>query len=110
MSSQFSLGAAVSEADIRFSVWSGSASRLWVSLFDADGDRETQLVAARAWSVWEGVTSSLLPNPERTGQFGKPEFAHALARIEAHYFANQGFFSGEDQSRSSQAMYPCPMQ
>ena len=42
MSSQFSLGAAVSEADIRFSVWSGSASRLWVSLFDADGDRETQ--------------------------------------------------------------------
>lgn len=62
-----------------------------------DGDRETQLVAARAWSVWEGATSSLLPNPERTGQFGKPEFALALARIEAHYFANHGFFSDEDQ-------------
>src|SRR5262245_20426108 len=41
MSSQFPLGAAVSEAGIRFSVWSGSASRLWVSLFDGAGDQET---------------------------------------------------------------------
>ena len=37
MSGQFSLGAAVSEADIRFSVWSGSASRLWVSLLTRMG-------------------------------------------------------------------------
>jgi proline iminopeptidase len=62
-----------------------------------NGDRETQLVAARAWSVWEGATSSLLPNPERTNQFARPEFALALARIEAHYFMNRGFFEDEDQ-------------
>jgi proline iminopeptidase len=56
-----------------------------------------QLAAARAWSVWEGATSSLWPNPERAKQFGNPEFALALARIEAHYFVNRGFFTAEDQ-------------
>jgi proline iminopeptidase len=56
-----------------------------------------QLAAARAWSVWEGATSSLRPNPERANQFGSPEFALALARIEAHYFVNRGFFEDEDQ-------------
>ena len=25
---------------IRFAVWSGSAERIWVSIFDADGNRE----------------------------------------------------------------------
>jgi proline iminopeptidase len=61
------------------------------------GPEHEQLAAARAWSIWEGATSSLRPNPERTSQFGAPEFALALARIEAHYFANRGFFETEDQ-------------
>ena len=61
------------------------------------GDRASQLAAARAWSIWEGATSSLLPNAERTTQFGAPEFALALARIESHYFVNRGFFTDEDQ-------------
>jgi proline iminopeptidase len=61
------------------------------------GDRREQLEAARAWSIWEGATSSLLPNPERTTQFGAPDFALALARIETHYFVNHGFFATEDQ-------------
>jgi proline iminopeptidase len=61
------------------------------------GPEHEQLEAARAWSIWEGATSSLKPNPERTNQFGAPEFALALARIEAHYFANRGFFETEDQ-------------
>ena len=55
-------------------------------------DEPARLAAARAWSVWEGATSSLLPNPKRENQFGAPEFALALARIEAHYFVNRGFF------------------
>ena len=61
------------------------------------GSEHEQLAAARAWSIWEGATSSLRPNPERTSQFGAPAFALALARIEAHYFANRGFFETEDQ-------------
>jgi len=60
-------------------------------------DPAVRLEAARAWSIWEGATSSLLANPKREEQFGTPEFALALARIEAHYFVNRGFFEHEDQ-------------
>ncbi|HUQ53838.1 MAG TPA: prolyl aminopeptidase [Gammaproteobacteria bacterium] len=60
-------------------------------------DAKARLEAAQAWSVWEGATSSLLPNPKREDQFGAPEFALALARIEAHYFVNRGFFTGDNQ-------------
>ncbi len=60
-------------------------------------DKAVQLSAARAWSVWEGATSSLWPNPAREEQFGGDEFALALARIEVHYFVNRGFFTHENQ-------------
>jgi proline iminopeptidase len=60
-------------------------------------DPARRLDAARAWSVWEGATSSLWPNPARAVQFGTPDFALALARIEAHYFVNRGFFTHDDQ-------------
>ena len=60
-------------------------------------DAEIRLTAARAWSVWEGSTSFLTPHAKRTQQFGTPEFALALARIETHYFTNQGFFANEDE-------------
>ncbi|KAM3097360.1 prolyl aminopeptidase [Phormidesmis sp. 146-35] len=53
--------------------------------------------AARAWSVWEGTTSKLLPDPELQHRFGKDEFAEAFARIECHYFINKGFFDFDDQ-------------
>jgi proline iminopeptidase len=60
-------------------------------------DAAARLAAARAWSIWEGATSSLWPNPARAAQFGANEFALALARIEAHYFVNRGFFTDENQ-------------
>ncbi len=60
-------------------------------------DEAVRLAAARAWSVWEGATSSLLPNVKREEQFASAEFALALARIEAHYFVNRGFFTHENQ-------------
>jgi len=63
----------------------------------SSGDAAVQLEAARAWSIWEGATSSLWPNKKREEQFGAPEFALALARIEAHYFVNRGFFADENQ-------------
>jgi len=55
-------------------------------------DPEVRRRAARAWSVWEGATLSLLPVPEREAAFGDDEFADAMARIECHYFVNRGFF------------------
>ena len=59
-------------------------------------DRTVQVAAARAWSIWEGATSSLVPNRERASQFGATDFALALARIESHYFVNRGFFDDEE--------------
>lgn len=37
-------GASVSEDGVRFGVWSGSASRMWVSIFDPGGKRETDRI------------------------------------------------------------------
>lgn len=60
-------------------------------------DPEIRLNAARAWSVWEGATLSLLPDPEREARFGEDVYALAFARIECHYFINAGFFKYDGQ-------------
>jgi proline iminopeptidase len=44
--------------------------------------------AARAWSVYEGSCSTLLPSPDTVASFAQDRIALGLARIEAHYFAN----------------------
>lgn len=61
---------------------------------DDDGIR---LEAAKAWSVWEGSTSKLIPAASSKISFARPEFAETFARIECHYFVNRGFFDSEDQ-------------
>jgi proline iminopeptidase len=60
-------------------------------------DRAVQVAAARAWSVWEGSTLSLLPDAERVRVFSGEDYALAFARIECHYFVNSGFFERDDQ-------------
>lgn len=60
-------------------------------------DPETQLAAARAWSVWEGTTLSLFHDQERVQRFGGENYALAFARIECHYFIHKGFFRGDNQ-------------
>ncbi|MFT4580519.1 MAG: proline iminopeptidase [Gammaproteobacteria bacterium] len=60
-------------------------------------DKEEQLRAAQAWSVWEGSTSRLLVDADEVARFVDPEFALAFARIESHYFVNRGFFSSDTQ-------------
>jgi len=60
-------------------------------------DREAMLASARAWSVWEGVTSNLLPSEAAVGRFQADDFALAMARIEAHYFVNGGFMDAPGQ-------------
>ena len=59
--------------------------------------RETQLTAARAWSIWEGTTLSLLDDRERVERFANEGYALAFARIECHYFINKGFFRSDNQ-------------
>jgi len=60
-------------------------------------DRNEQLKAAKAWSVWEGSTSKFLPDPSLVDHFEQDDFAIAFARIECHYFVNRGFFKQADQ-------------
>ena len=54
-------------------------------------DPDVRLQAAKAWSVWEGATSYLVPNDKIAAAFGAGDLALSLARIECHYFVNGGF-------------------
>ena len=50
-----------------------------------------RMAAAKAWSVWEGRTATLLANPDIQAHFSDPRLAMSLARIECHYFVNRAF-------------------
>jgi proline iminopeptidase len=51
-------------------------------------DPDVQMTAARAWSLFEGETITLLPNPDLSAQHDDVHFALAFARLETHYFVN----------------------
>lgn len=53
--------------------------------------------AAKAWSLWEGTTSKLRPDPKLIERAEGDAFAQALARIECHYFVHGAFFRHPDQ-------------
>ena len=59
-----------------------------------DPDPTVHLPAARAWSVYEGSCSTLLPSPETVSSFAQDRTALGLARIEAHYFEHGLFLPG----------------
>ncbi len=54
-------------------------------------DEAEKLRCAKAWSLWEGRTISLLPKDDRAADYAGDRFALAFARIENHYFVNGGF-------------------
>jgi proline iminopeptidase len=54
-------------------------------------DEIARMRAAEAWSVWEGRTSTLQPDPNLINHFGDPFHALAMARIECHYFYHEAF-------------------
>ncbi len=56
-------------------------------------DPAVRLAAAKTWSVWEGSTSCLLPNPDLIAKTGGDEFALAFARIECHYFVHDAWLT-----------------
>ncbi len=60
-----------------------------------DPDPMVHMQAARAWSVYEGSCSTLLPSPDTVASFSQDRTALGLARIEAHYFANNLFLPPE---------------
>ena len=58
-------------------------------------DPAVHMTAARAWSVYEGSCSTLLPSPDTVTSFAQDRSALGLARIEAHYFAHDLFLPPE---------------
>lgn len=75
----------------------GDMMGAYKAIFDgaSGADRQAQLRAALAWSVWEGAISNMIPEAADTGKFGEADFALCFAQIEAHFFAN-GLFLPTD--------------
>ncbi len=73
-----------------------------------DPDRAVQLAAAKAWSLWEGETITLLPNPAYSDSFAENEFALAFARIENHYFVHDGWLEQGQLLRDAHKLHDIP--
>ncbi|CAN7411680.1 prolyl aminopeptidase [Rhizobium sp. LjRoot254] len=71
-------------------------------------DRQKQVEAARAWSLWEGETITLLPEPETSDKFGEDDFAVAFARIENHYFVHAGWMDEGQLLRDAHILQDIP--
>jgi len=71
-------------------------------------DRAAQIEAARAWSLWEGETITLLPEPETSDKFGEDDFALAFARIENHYFVHAGWLEEGQLLRDAHRLHGIP--
>ena len=54
-------------------------------------DPAVHMPAARAWGVYEGSCSTLLPSPDTVAHFASDVVALGLARLEAHYFRHDIF-------------------
>lgn len=71
-------------------------------------DREEQLRCAKAWSIWEGETITLLPEPETSDAFLNPDYALAFARIENHYFTHAGWLEEGQLLRDASKLADIP--
>ncbi|MBA3800137.1 MAG: prolyl aminopeptidase [Geodermatophilaceae bacterium] len=56
-----------------------------------DPDPAVHGPAAVAWSVWEAATVTLIEDPTLLEAYQDPAFSLAFARIENHYFCNNGW-------------------
>jgi len=71
-------------------------------------DRAKQVEAARAWSLWEGETITLLPEPDTSDKFGEDDFAIAFARIENHFFVHAGWMDEGQLLRDAHKLQDIP--
>ena len=69
-------------------------ARIFSAQAQSEAELARQIAAARAWSVWEGMSSFLAQDLSDTGKFADTKFAKAFARIENHYFMNGAFLGG----------------
>lgn len=74
-----------------------------------DGDNEMErMAAAKAWSLWEGRTSTLRPSNAVVEHFANPYTALSLARIECHYFMHDSFLQPDQILRDADRLKGIP--
>ena len=71
-------------------------------------DQPTRLRAAKAWSRWEGLTVTLLPDEAMLAEFTADDHAIAIARIENHYMANKGWLDDGQLLRGAHKLRGIP--
>lgn len=71
-------------------------------------DEVGRMAAAKAWSLWEGRTASLLGNQAVVDHFADPHVALSLARIECHYFAHHAFLEPDQLLRDAHRLRGIP--
>ncbi|MDM0083647.1 prolyl aminopeptidase [Variovorax sp. J31P179] len=71
-------------------------------------DPARQLEAARAWSLWEGQTITLLPDPSIAAAHSDGHFALAFARIENHYFSHGAWLDDGQLLRDADRLHGIP--
>jgi proline iminopeptidase len=62
-------------------------------------DEAMRLAAAKAWSAWEGGSTTLLHDRDGAGDFADPHKAVSLAIMEAHYFRHAIFLEPDQLLR-----------
>lgn len=72
------------------------------------GPREDQIEAARAWSLFEGETITLLPDSKISAQHDDGHFALAFARLETHYFVNDCWLEPGQLLRDAHKLHAIP--
>ncbi|MFO7593872.1 MAG: prolyl aminopeptidase [Pseudomonadota bacterium] len=67
-----------------------------------------RMAAAKAWSLWEGRTSTLMPSEAVVDHFANPYTALSLARIECHYFMHDTFLEPNQILRDADRLKGIP--
>ena len=73
-----------------------------------DPDPAVQIRAAKAWSLWEGETITLLPDAGYSLQHADDTYALAFARIENHYFVHAGWLKEGQLIRDAHRLHAIP--
>ncbi|MET0678061.1 MAG: prolyl aminopeptidase [Bradyrhizobium sp.] len=71
-------------------------------------DVAAQISAARAWSLWEGETITLLPSEALSSSFSDDHFALAFARLENHYFVHDCWLEDGQLLRNAHRLHGIP--
>ena len=72
------------------------------------GDDGVRLAAAKAWSNWEGLTVTLLPDEKMLADFTEDKHAIAVARIENHYMRHLGWLDANQLLENAHKLRSIP--